>query len=805
MSTQPAPVAFAVEVDEGLGEEEQAAFNSVCEKVRDGLSGVEGASRLQKIKLVAPGVAEVYCKCTPGECAKSVKSVPEGKTSVLLAQLKQKIKVHLDCKACKKCASSAAAPPPSVAATATSQPLEPTSEDETPPSHPLTPYLSPSPPLANTTKRVEKRVEKARDYLQVTSAATAEQVRCAFLRRLGAAAKRGSSVGVAHVVHAYRTLTGAQGPDTVTSDELEAAQRVRQADESFASWSSEQVHAALMAGLLEFSDARGCRFPREELTYSSAKGWSCSFSVEYHVEVVPPMVSQLRLARAALPLNRLHAKCKDHTKLHETFTKVPTRAERDKLLDTVARMREGEEYRNAREKLELYEDGCEEARFKMWRNARQSLPVDLPPTDKCIRGLPPCQSEYARGCCRCCKEVDDEDAGDNRWILVTFEDTDIRELPPAYWQPLNPLKADEFEFGVDAVKPFWEMPELLYSACDCKATKGLCVCKSFFVRACLLASVRETGKPPAFLGVQEMSQPSPHISEREPLGYFDAKGEPDVSLLGAMADGTPRRTFTREFGGIRLVARADDLLLVRLCVPAYLKHLGVLEKVVRALLPSAYEPILAPSLRGTVSTAAERRSKQAVRENLADYSKSIIDKLAKPTNDLRASLGITAADADAMAGDREDDNGEYDEIYKALGPCNGVATPTAIAFEATKQRKLQEAVDDAVHREVHGVLADLVSIVAAQEDKPLGEAGLRASMGLAEKKVDVSPEKQQRALVASNAIHEDPAKRRELMQWLSTRQPGLFKTEDRFSSKLTPDVKRRPDWLDGGVKRARCA
>ena len=137
-----------------------------------------------------------------------------------------------------------------------------------------------------------------------------------------------------------------------------------------------------------------------------------------------------------------------------------------------------------------------------------------------------------------------------------------------------------------------------------------------------------------------------------------------------------------------------------------------------------------------------------------------------------------------------------------------MATPTAIAFEATKQRKLQEAVDDAVHREVRGVLADLVGIVAAQE-----EPGLRASMGLAEKKVDVSLEKQQRARLASDAICGDPEKRRELMQWLSTRQPGLFKTEDRFSSKMASVVssktasvvKRRPDWLDGGVKRARCA
>ena len=78
--------------------------------------------------------------------------------------------------------------------------------------------------------------------------------------------------------------------------------------------------------------------------------------------------------------------------------------------------------------------------------------------------------------------------------------------------------------------------------------------------------------------------------------------------------------------------------------------------------------------------------------------------------------GITAEGATNLVGLMPSDDDQRRRLAEQLGPHSCVATPAAIAFEATKQRKLQEAVDEAVHREVAGVLSDLVSIVAAREE-----------------------------------------------------------------------------------------
>eukprot|EP00966_Prymnesium_polylepis_P038594 895978-Prymnesium_polylepis.1 len=266
-----------------------------------------------------------------------------------------------------------------------------------------------------------------------------------------------------------------------------------------------------------------------------------------------------------------------------------------------------------------------------------------------------------------------------------------------------------------------------------------------------------------------------------------------------MQDGTPRLDWrTDDDGIIKRVTRTEDQLLVAFRVQ------GSLRSVVHALLPLAYEPVLASLLRTTVSTAAYRHNEQAVRESLANYSQSILGEFARPTADLCASLGITAEGATNLVGPMPSDYGQRRRLAEQLGPHSGVATPAAIAFEATKQRKLQEAVDEAVHREVAGVLSDLVSIVAARE-----EPGLRASMGKQEVEVDVPSEAQKRAREASDAMLSNPQKRRELMDWLATRQPTLFKAQrpaaaSGMTAALAGKKRGRPSWLDG-VKRAKCA
>jgi hypothetical protein len=151
------------------------------------------------------------------------------------------------------------------------------------------------------------------------------------------------------------------------------------------------------------------------------------------------------------------------------------------------------------------------------------------------------------------------------------------------------------------------------------------------------------------------------------------------------------------------------------------------------------------------------------------------------------------------------DYGQRRQLAEQLGPHSGVATPAAIAFEATKQRKLQEAVDDAVHREVAGLLSDLVGIEAAQE-----ELGLRASMGKPEVEVDVPSEAQEKgAREASDAMLANPQKRRELMDWLAIQQPTLFKAQrpavaSGMAAALAGVKRGRPAWLDG-VKHTKCA
>ena len=771
MSTQPDALPFTVEVLDGIGETpvadtymtHQAAFEGVCDNnpkhnLRAALADVEGAPRLQKIRLVAPGVAEVYCKCTPGKSVMTVTCRYAGRTDKLFAQLNERIKRHLICPTCK----AAAAPrQPSMAAPTLTQ--VPTGE---PPPHPLAPYLAAAPPLVNTTQKNDKKVATARNFLQVTPAATAEQVRCAFLRRLGA--PDAQEVTAKNVVQAYRTLTGGNTDDTLTRDELEAAKSVRYADASFASWPDAAVEAALRAGLLEISSARGQQIPRNALTYSAASGWSCSFTVEYHVEVVPPMVSQLRLARGALPL----AQCD------------PGRVAQ---LEKVARMSEATKYTEAKEDKKLaLTNACETHRLDQMHEERRSYPAKLPPPDECSLKMPPCMCPYDRGCCRCCDlERDPERA--NRWIVVAFDDSDVREQPPAYWQDCNPLKLG---WG-DA--PFWEGTEFLNERCNCK---GTCVCKSFAVRACILASVRETGALPTFLSVQNVIH-KPNLSGQN-LGYYRADGKPDNSLIGTMPDGTPRLDWRTEGGVIMRVTHTEDQLLVAFRVQ------GGMSSVVHALLPLAYEPVLASLLRTTVSTAAYHHSKQAMRESLANYSQSILGEFAQPTADLCASLGITAEGATNLVGQMPSDIGQRRRLAEQLGPHSGVATPAAIAFEATKQRKLQEAVDDAVHREVAGVLSDLVGIVAARE-----EPGLRASMGKPEVEVDVPLEAQKRARMASDAMDTNHQKRRELVDWLATRQPTLFKAQrpaaaSGMSAALAGVKRGRPDWLDG-VKRAKCA
>ena len=117
--------------------------------------------------------------------------------------------------------------------------------------------------------------------------------------------------------------------------------------------------------------------------------------------------------------------------------------------------------------------------------------------------------------------------------------------------------------------------------------------------------------------------------------------------------------------------------------------------------------------------------------------------------------------------------------------------------------------DEAVHREVAGVLSDLVSIVADTYE-PGGEPGLRASMGKPEVEVDVPSEAQKRAREASDAMLANPQKRRELMDWLATRQPTLFKAQrpaaaSGMTAALAGKKRGRPAWLDDGVKRATCA
>ena len=164
-----------------------------------------------------------------------------------------------------------------------------------------------------------------------------------------------------------------------------------------------------------------------------------------------------------------------------------------------------------------------------------------------------------------------------------------------------------------------------------------------------------------------------------------------------------------------------------------------------------------------------------------------------------------AEGATNLVGPMPSDYGQRRRLAEQLGPHSGVATPAAIAFEATKQRKLQEAVDEAVHREVAGVLSDLVGIVAARE-----EPGLRASMGKQEVEGDVPSEAQlEKARVASDAMLSNPQKRRELMDWLATRQPTLFKAQrpaaaSGMTTALAGKKRGRPSWLDG-VKRAKCA
>ena len=79
------------------------------------------------------------------------------------------------------------------------------------------------------------------------------------------------------------------------------------------------------------------------------------------------------------------------------------------------------------------------------------------------------------------------------------------------------------------------------------------------------------------------------------------------------------------------MTRTEDQLLVAFRVQ------GGLSSVVHALLPLAYEPVLASLLRTTVSTAAYHHSKQAMRESLANYSQSILGEFDQPTADLCAS------------------------------------------------------------------------------------------------------------------------------------------------------------------------
>ena len=145
-------------------------------------------------------------------------------------------------------------------------------------------------------------------------------------------------------------------------------------------------------------------------------------------------------------------------------------------------------YMEAMEELEAKKkltNKCERSRLEQMHEERRSYPARLPPPDECSLKMPPCTCAYDRGWCQCCEERDPERA--NRWIVVAFDDSDVREQPPAYWQDHNPLKLG---WG-DA--PFWEGTEFLNERCDCK---GTCVCKSFAVRACILASVRETARCP---------------------------------------------------------------------------------------------------------------------------------------------------------------------------------------------------------------------------------------------------------------------------------------------------------------------
>ena len=100
------------------------------------------------------------------------------------------------------------------------------------------------------------------------------------------------------------------------------------------------------------------------------------------------------------------------------------------------------------------------------------------------------------------------------------------------------------------------------------------------------------------------------------------------------------------------------------------------------------------------------------------------------------------------------------------------ATPAAIAFEATK-RKLQEAVDEAVHREVAGVLSDpSASWPTPTSRSSRGYAPRWANRGGGRRAVR-SSEKGTHGFQHHVATPEE----RELMDWLATRQPTLFKAQ----------------------------
>eukprot|EP00966_Prymnesium_polylepis_P242868 5616563-Prymnesium_polylepis.1 len=163
------------------------------------------------------------------------------------------------------------------------------------------------------------------------------------------------------------------------------------------------------------------------------------------------MVSQLRLARGALPL----AHCDPGRVAQLERMNVPTK------------------YMEAKEELAMT-NACEKNRLDQMHEKRRSYPARLPPPDECSLKMPPCMCEYDRGYCQCCDPEHDPERT-NRWIVVAFDDSDVREHPPAYWQDCNPLK---LEWG-DAANPFWEGTEFLNERCDCK---GTCVCKSFAVR-----------------------------------------------------------------------------------------------------------------------------------------------------------------------------------------------------------------------------------------------------------------------------------------------------------------------------------